>query len=606
MKKTVFLLLLSGILASTALDAQAPVFNNPQNAFQPSFTNNDYTRDIKQISGGEYVVAGSWEAGAPSGLNGYLSYYNASGILQRTVTFVSNGGDDLWGVDAISTASTSDIYVTGYFTGSMTVSLTISPFSIILATVNAPSGNPLDVTYFVAKLNQAGSLVWIYTAGTAVNSREEGRDVTVQQVGGTRLVYTTGLFRGTTGFLGATPTVPATSTGFGDDGFVAAYTDNGTTANINWVTRISGTSLAGNDLGQALDADAFGNVYVTGGYKGGSANFTSAAPAPGISTSVAYGNDDAFVVSYTPAGAAIAAVGYGGSAAGPGITSPVEQGRGIVVNSTNDIVYVSGYYIGYNAPNIGSFGGSALTGGYEGFFVAMKASTLLPGLFRTIRTAGSDFCYRMDIDPSNNNITAVAGSFGGATGMVYDESNTLIYSQPGCGGISDGFLMRNDAGTGTSVLGTVCGTSDDAVTAVDIILNYSFICGHSKSPVVNFEASTPTVTNTGAPSWEGFSAQCNYYSITRKPSPFNENEQSVLLYPNPANQQFVIDLGNINLIETPVQLHLVDLSGRIIKQTNLTQTQTEITVDELPSGVYFWQLIRQDAILEQGKIVISH
>ncbi|MGL5889835.1 MAG: T9SS type A sorting domain-containing protein [Bacteroidia bacterium] len=589
------------------LNAQAPVFTNATRTLQPGFAGDDYTRDVKQISNNEYVVVGSQQnTAALGGLNGYLNYYNNAGVLQRSITFVGIGADDVWGVDAvINSPTSSDIYVTGFFTGSMGISLNIpaSP-SLFIGTWTAPSGIASDVTYFIAKFNQAGGLQWLYRAGTAVSAREEGRDITVQQVGATRLVYTTGLFRGTTAFLGATPAVGAVSTGIGDDGFVAAYTDNGATANINWVTRISGTAVGGNDIGQALDADALGNVYVTGGYKGASANFTSVLPAPGIGTSVSYGNDDAFVVSYSPAGAALAAAGYGGSAVGPVTPSPVEQGRGIAVNSTNDLLYVSGYYIGYTAPNTGSFGGAAFSGGYEGFVVAMKTTTLLPGFFRTIRTAGNDFCYKMDIDPTNDNIVVVPGSFTGVSGFVFNEANALVYTQPGCGGTTEGFVLRNDAFTGNTVLGTVCGGGTDGVVAVDVIPNFSYVCGHSQSATISFEGSLTSVTNAGAPNWDGFSATCNHYSIIRTGQLLSPEIKATNIYPNPAQHQFTLQLAEVS-DENPALLVLLDLSGRAVLSESITQTQTEISVSQLPAGVYFWRITEQNGAIHQDKLIIA-
>jgi hypothetical protein len=611
MKKIILFGLLLCVFSVRQVSAQLPVFYNATRTIQPGHTGNDYTRDIKQISSTDaaYVVVGSKENPAASGgLNGYLNYYNPLGVLQRSVEFAGPGADDVWGVDAvINSATSSDIYITGYFTGSMSIALNFpSPPSLFIGTWNAPSGISTDVTYFVAKFNQSGGLQWLYTAGTASAAREEGRDISVQQVGVSRMVYTTGMFNGTTTFLGFGSSATVVSGG-ADDGFVASYRDNGTTATVNWVNRITGSLLTGNDIGQALDADAFGNVYVTGGYKGASATFTSVSPAPAISTSVSYGNDDAFVVAYSLSGTALTAAGYGGSAAGPFSSAPVEQGRGIVVNSANDLVYVSGYYIGYTSPATGSFGSSAFTGGYEGFVVAMKTSTLLPGFFRTIRTAGNDFCYKMDIDPGNNNIIVVPGSFTGASGFVFNESNTLVYTQPGCGGTTEGFVLRNDALSGSTVLGSVCGSGSDAVTAVDVIPNISYVCGHTQSPTLSFEASTTTVTNASAPGWDGFSSSCSHYTITRVFHDDDEEDQlpaTVALFPNPAQHLFTIQLSAA-AIESPALFELTDMSGRAILSESITQTQTEVSVAELPAGVYLWRVTEQNGAVHQDKLIIA-
>lgn len=606
MKKIVALLAVASGICSAVLNAQPAMFGNATPVFQPGFTGNDYARDVKQISNGEYVVAGSWQATAAlGGLNGYLNYYNNVGGVQRSVTFVSAGGDDVWGADALLTSpTTADIYVTGFFTGTMNVTLTIGAFSTPLGTFNAPSGIGGDVTYFIAKFNQAGGLQWLYTAGNVINAREEGHDITVEQVGGTRLIYTTGMIRGQSAFNGFGPSIGLVSTGTGDDAFVASYTDNGATATVNWVNLISGTTLTGNDIGKALDADAMGNVFVTGGYRGGAANFSSTPPAVGISTTVSYGNDDAFVVRYSAAGAAVVAMGYGGSAAGPAAASPVEQGRGIVVNAANNLVYVSGFYIGYTAPNTGSFGPAAFSGGYEGFLVGMQAADLVAGFYRTVRTTQDDFCYKMDIDPTNDGTTLVPGSFGGVSGFVFDETNTVVYTQPGCVAGGDGFVLRCNTGAVAPVMGVVCGTGADIVTAVDVVPNFSYICGHTASATLAFESSLTTITNAGAPNWDAFSARCLHFSLLRLSNLSAVESPEAQLYPNPTNQQFTLQLEVVS-DDAPAQLFLFDVTGRTVLQQQLTQAQTSISIDGLLAGAYFWRVVQNESVSGEGKLVIT-
>lgn len=607
MKKITFRLLLPAMLYCASVQAQGPMFANATPAIQPGLATNDYARDVKQISNNEYVVVGArQDAPAAGGFNGYLNYYSSTGILQRSVTISSNTGDEVWGVDAlIITPTTADIYITGFFTGTATVTLTAGLTTTPLGVFAAPSGNTGDVTCFLAKFNEAGNLIWFYTTGNMNNTREEGHDITVERLPTTRLVYITGMLRGATTFNSAGPSLPLTSTGTGDDAFVASYRDNGINATINWVNLISGSNAAQNDIGKAIDADELGNVYVTGGYKGAFGTFSSTPPAPAINNVVSYGNDDAFVVRYDINGAAVAATAYGSSLAGPAAAAPAEQGRGISVTGSNGLVYVSGYYIGYNVPATGSFGASAFTGvvgGYEGFLVGMKATSLLAGFYRTIRSVNDDFCYKMDVDPAGAVLTT--GSFGALNCNVFDDNNTSIYTQAGCLGGSTGFVMRHIPGTGAAVLGTVCGGNNDAVTAIDGISNFSYICGQTMSTALTFEGSATTITNAGAPNWDGFSASCMHFSLLRQVAPLSVSAVNASVFPNPTSGRLTIQIDE-KTAENPSQLILLDLSGRTVLTQQITQTQTEISVTDLPAGVYVWRISGQNGVINQDKLIIA-
>jgi hypothetical protein len=59
------------------------------------------------------------------------------------------------------------------------------------------------------------------------------------------------------------------------------------------------------------------------------------------------------------------------------------------------------------------------------------------------------------------------------------------------------------------------------------------------------------------------------------------------VFPNPAENK--INISNIRLDNGKANLRLTDLYGKLLLETNLTSTTTEISIDNLPAGVYFLQ-----------------
>lgn len=78
---------------------------------------------------------------------------------------------------------------------------------------------------------------------------------------------------------------------------------------------------------------------------------------------------------------------------------------------------------------------------------------------------------------------------------------------------------------------------------------------------------------------------------------FNEN---VKVYPNPISE-------NSFTIETPfnhpIQLHLLDIHGRIILSKELPQNTNKITLEGISDGLYFIQLIDGNKVVHQQKII---
>jgi hypothetical protein len=252
----------------------------------------------------------------------FVAKYSAAGVPQ----WVNHFGDaaDQYGT-AVATDASGNIYVTGYFFG----------------TVSFGGGAVTSVGYdaFVVKYNPSGGHVWTKQISGA--SYEMGEAIAVDS--GSNVVVG-GQFAGTVDFGGG----PLTSAG-GYDGFVAKYNTNG--AHV-WSKRMGGASL---DTVTGLGVDGSGNATAVG-YFAGTANFGGADLASA-------GGNDIFVVRLAAANGAHQWSNRYGDADDQRAYAAAVDGAGNVV--------LTGYFGGQL-----SFGGPTFTsvGGVDIFLAKLTAS----------------------------------------------------------------------------------------------------------------------------------------------------------------------------------------------------------------------------------------
>ncbi len=67
----------------------------------------------------------------------------------------------------------------------------------------------------------------------------------------------------------------------------------------------------------------------------------------------------------------------------------------------------------------------------------------------------------------------------------------------------------------------------------------------------------------------------------------------ILVYPNPNNGEFIVELSGVSNIIT---IELVDLSGRILfRKDNINKKSTDVNISYMPSGTYFIKVITKDS-----------
>jgi len=84
----------------------------------------------------------------------------------------------------------------------------------------------------------------------------------------------------------------------------------------------------------------------------------------------------------------------------------------------------------------------------------------------------------------------------------------------------------------------------------------------------------------------------------------NSESKSFKLYPNPAGQSFSIEY-QVDLGEN-IEIELHDVLGKKVFAVRLGEGLSHlIQLDNMQQGLYLYRLIKEDVILESGKVIIS-
>ncbi len=79
------------------------------------------------------------------------------------------------------------------------------------------------------------------------------------------------------------------------------------------------------------------------------------------------------------------------------------------------------------------------------------------------------------------------------------------------------------------------------------------------------------------------------------------NDQSIIIYPNPAKNEVNIKANNLELR----QIEIYDIAGRIIKQIKTSGTETNISIADIDSGIYLVKVLCADGVTKINKLLIE-
>ncbi len=530
-------------------------------------------------------------------------------VYSQTLLWAKGFGNNSLGESSASVAvdASGNVYTTGYFWGTM-------DFDPGAGTFNLTSAGNSDI--YVQKLDASGNFVWAGRMGGVAD--ENGNAIALDAAGN---IYITGMVCTMADMDPGTSTVNVITPSGSYDAFVEKLSSAGT---FLWVKLMGGVD---SEEGYGLTIDASGNIYTTGKFQG-SGDFN---PGAGTATLTSAGGNDAFVQKLDNAGAFVWAKSFGGAGA--------EQGNAIAVDGSGNVI-TTGYFEVICDFDPGLAVANLTTNGLKDIFVSkLDASgnhtwvkqfggaaddignSVVTDASGNVYSTG-EFSAIVDFDPGagTTSFTSaglkdiyvskldVIGNFGWAKQMGAgsdDKGYDICFASSSVftTGRFSGTVDFNP-GTGTANL-ISAGGNDVFVQKLDAAGNYllsaAFGGSNSDEAYSIFVDGSGNIHTTGV--FEG-TADCDpgagTYTITSSGTSDNFvhkmdqsittsisdiSNASILVYPNPTEGFFSIDLGKKY---SAVKIEVYSVLGNTVFSDLYSEIQiVEVIINEYPCGVYF-------------------
>lgn len=536
----------------------------------------------------------------------FLSHF----IYSQTLQWAKGYGNNALGEEssaAVTVDASGNVYTTGYFWGTM-------DFDPGAGTFNLTSAGNSDI--FVQKLDASGNFVWAGRMGGVAD--ENGNAIALDASGN---IYITGMVCTMADMDPGTSTVNVITPSGSYDAFVEKLSSTGT---FLWVKLMGGVD---SEEGFGVTIDGSGNIYTTGMFQG-SGDFN---PGSGTTTLTTAGGNDAFVQKLDNTGAFVWAKSFGGAGAEQGNSITVDgsgnvittgyfevicdfdPGLGVANLTTNGLkdIFISKLDASGNHTWVKQFGGAAddignsvVADGSGNIYSTGEFSAIVdfdPGAGSTSFTsAGLKDIYVSKLDGTGNfgwakqmgassddrgsdicfvsSSVFTTGKFSGTADFNPGAGTTNLTSAGG----SDVFIQKLDA-SGNYILSAAFGgsNSDEAYSLfVDGSGNIHTTGIFEGAADCDPGAGTYTITSSG-PS-DNFVHKMDQ-SITT--SIFDYLNSTILIYPNPSEGTFFVDLGKKYF---DVKIEVYNVLGKIVFSSLSSETDTEqILINENDSGVYF-------------------
>lgn len=327
-----------------------------------------------------------------------------------------------------------------YVTGYFMNTVDFDPGS---GTNNITSNGNYDI--FILKLSQAGAFQWAYGMGSSY--WDDGWSVAVDNSGG---VYLTGMFIGSVDFDPGTGTNVLSSAGYTDI-FIAKFTSSGA---FSFAKSIGGTQT---DCGNGISTDNSGNLYLTGSFWA-TVDFD---PGSGTAYLTSAGSGDAFVAKYSNTGNYIWAIKLGGTSS--------DDGKSIDIDDSGN-VYVAGDFCGTVDFNPASATVNLTSNGSSDIFVAKYNSSGNYIWAGNVGGNSSDFANCIVIDLFGN--CYVTGEFESTADFNPGSGTAYISSS----GFNDSYILKLNTSGNYQWAYNIGGSSEDighSITCHDSDLIYA-------------------------------------------------------------------------------------------------------------------------------------
>ncbi len=532
---------------------------------------NDLSNTLQLDAAGNIYVSGVFSATADFDPSAATATLASGGETDIFIAKYDNNGNYLWAINMGGSGSeyvyAMELDLTGniYITGSFESTADFDPSAIAN---NLTSNGQADA--FIAKYDNNGNYVWSKSMGSI--SDDVGKALQLDATGN---LYLTGYFYGTVDFDPSVTISNLISTGNFLDVFIAKYDNNGNYVNAK---SFGGN---GNDIGNSIQLDATGNIYVTGTFQGGS-DFDPAAAIANLNSNG--GLSDVFVAKYSSAMVYIWAIGIGGSG---------DDAAGVLQVDAVGNVYISGTYQSTVDFDSGAPTANLISNGSNDIYMAKYDNAGNYVWAKSIGATTNDVSNNLKLDATGN--LYLIGPFAGT--IDFDPSATT--NNLTAAGFQDIFMAKYDALGNFIKAINVGGTASytfpyaiqtDATGNIYMTGKFSGYVDFDPGPNYNYLSSFSQE--------DIFIVKFNNVPIGLKE--FNVEYENLKIYPNPNNGQFYL-AG----IKDKVSIEVLDITGNIMLQTVIESANQLIDLSNYAKGLYLLKIYKEGAPLLTKKININ-
>jgi hypothetical protein len=118
------------------------------------------------------------------------------------------------------------------------------------------------------------------------------------------------------------------------------------------------------------------------------------------------------------------------------------------------------------------------------------------------------------------------------------------------------------------------------------------INGRAMTTDGNLTTDTSTIDGTSIP---GDCATLDVPSI-------DEATKAIIFYPNPFGTSVTIAINEISKMNT-YEIRIYNLLGEVVMNKFITQQTTTLETNKFPSGIYFYQVVSNNQLIQSGKLI---
>jgi hypothetical protein len=537
-------------------------------------TNDDHSNTLLIDASGNLFISGYFSGTADFDPSVGVATLTANGQIDVFIAKYDNAGNYLWAINmggnsdeyiySMQQDASGNIYVTGAYEG-------VADFDPGAATNNLTSNGQLDI--FIAKYDNNGNYVWAKTIGGTAD--DVGRALQLD-AGGT--IYLTGYYYGTVDFNPAAGIANLVSNGNFLDAFILKLNNTG-----NYISAQS-FGGPGNDIGNSLQLDFLGNVYVAGTFQG-TADFDPGAGTANLTSNG--GLSDIFIAKYTGALAYAWANGMGGS--GDDVAGALQVETGGNCYLTGAFQFTVDFDPGAGTANLNS-------AGLKDIFISKYDNNGVYVWAKNIGSTGNDVSNNLYLDQAGD--LYLIGPFNGT--IDFDPSantnnlsangvqDTYIAKYNGAGGFIKALNIGNP-GSNTYAYGIQTDGSDNLYLTgnflgyvdFDLGANYKFLSSFSQYDIFILK----------------------YDNVPIGIKELNGTENNLSIYPNPNNGLFFINGINAN---HKFSIELIDVTGTLLFQKNIETNNQLIDLGNYNKGLYLLKIYRGGDLIATKKLCLNN